>query len=267
VAVLDDLPEPWKDLTTALERWVLEPGVVGTNATELAARAGLLEEGLEASLGRLTEAGRVAVIPTTPPTLIHAETLEDLRDRAREILASAGETGVARAELVARLLPAGGARLREFVLADLHSSGVAREVSARVFCAGVEPLADPLANRVAEVYRRAGFAAPSPAEVASLLRAEPKTVEGLLRFLVDRQRLHRVGGRWILHSEVLDGVIAGVRSWGRDSFDVGEFKERFGLTRKLAIPILEWLDSQRVTRREGERRRVLGPRTGTTAGG
>ncbi len=38
---------------------------------------------------------------------------------------------------------------------------------------------------------------------------------------------------------------------------VGEFKDRFSLTRKLAIPILEWLDSQRVTVRTGNRRRVL----------
>ena len=62
----------------------------------------------------------------------------------------------------------------------------------------------------------------------------------------------------------LDGIVASLRGWGVESFDVAAFKERFGLTRKLAIPILEWLDSERVTRREGDRRRLARPRPGPT---
>ena len=36
--------------------------------------------------------------------------------------------------------------------------------------------------------------------------------------------------------------------------DVGAFKERYGVTRKFAIPLLEYLDRERVTRRVGESR-------------
>jgi selenocysteine-specific elongation factor len=39
--------------------------------------------------------------------------------------------------------------------------------------------------------------------------------------------------------------------------DVAAFKERFGLSRKYAIPLLEWLDRERVTRRVGEARVIL----------
>ena len=39
--------------------------------------------------------------------------------------------------------------------------------------------------------------------------------------------------------------------------DVATFKERFGVTRKFAIPLLEYLDRERVTRRVGEARVVL----------
>jgi len=87
-----------------------------------------------------------------------------------------------------------------------------------------------------------------------------------VRFLVDQKRLARVGGKWVLHRQVLDEVVSSLRGWGVESFDVAAFKDRFGLTRKLAIPILEWLDSERVTRREGDRRRVVRPRVGTTPG-
>ena len=39
--------------------------------------------------------------------------------------------------------------------------------------------------------------------------------------------------------------------------DVAAFKERYGLTRKYAIPLLEYLDRERVTRRVGESRLIL----------
>ena len=41
--------------------------------------------------------------------------------------------------------------------------------------------------------------------------------------------------------------------------EVGWFKERYGLTRKAAIPLLEWLDRARVTRRQGDARRLVVP--------
>jgi selenocysteine-specific elongation factor len=39
--------------------------------------------------------------------------------------------------------------------------------------------------------------------------------------------------------------------------DVAAFKERYGITRKYAIPLLEYLDRERVTRRMGDVRVVL----------
>jgi len=39
--------------------------------------------------------------------------------------------------------------------------------------------------------------------------------------------------------------------------DVAGFKERYGISRKYAIPLLEWLDRERVTRRIGDARVVL----------
>jgi selenocysteine-specific elongation factor len=41
------------------------------------------------------------------------------------------------------------------------------------------------------------------------------------------------------------------------TLDVAAFKERFGVSRKFAIPLLEWLDRERVTRRVGDARVIL----------
>jgi len=82
-------------------------------------------------------------------------------------------------------------------------------------------------------------------------------VEGICKFLLQRRRLVRLDGKFLVHRAALDDVARGVREWGVDDFAVGDFKDRFGLTRKLAIPALEWLDSERVTVRQGNRRKIL----------
>jgi selenocysteine-specific elongation factor len=41
------------------------------------------------------------------------------------------------------------------------------------------------------------------------------------------------------------------------ALDVAVFKEEFGVTRKFAIPLLEYLDRERLTRRVGEKRVLI----------
>ncbi|MFH1177491.1 MAG: selenocysteine-specific translation elongation factor [Acidobacteriota bacterium] len=266
-AQLATLPDPLADLPAALGRWIVASGAAGAEVAELASRSGLHEEGLEAALGRLLSSGEALLARTAPRTLVARESVAAVVAAVKQALEVAGNVGMPLAELFSRVLAPAAQTLREFYLGELRRSGVLREVAGRGLAASAAPLADPLAAQIEGFYRQAGFAAPSPEEAATQLRANPKTVEGIVRFLVERKRLARVGGKWILHREVLDEVAESVRAWGVEAFDVGQFKERFGLTRKLAIPVLEWLDSERVTRREGERRRVLPPRADKGSGG
>jgi selenocysteine-specific elongation factor len=260
---LADLPRPLQALPQALALWVAQAGAHGVAAEDLAARVGVRAAGVESALGKLVEEGTLAVAPTRPPLLLHRDAIAALREEARAVLRAAGGAGVPVAELLARVVPKEAHRLRDFYLEELRRAGVLREVAGRALASDAAPLEDPMAGRVAELYRRAGFEAPSPEEAARALGADPRVVQGVVKFLVEAKRLARVGGKWIVHGETLDEMVASLRSWGVESFDIGEFKDRFGLTRKLAIPVLEWLDSQRVTRREGDRRRMVRPRAGT----
>jgi len=260
---LAELPRPWLDLPATLLRWVAQAGPGGATAASLAARVGVREAGVEAALGRLVAEGALLVAQARPPLLVHREEVARIRERAREVLALSGSVGLPLAEFLARVVPGDAQRVREFYLQELRRSGLLREVAGRVLAGDAEPLADALAARVEEHYREAGFEAPSPEAVAAALGADPRVVQGIARFLVDQKRLARVGGKWVVHRGLLEEVAASLQAWGVESFEVGAFKERFGLTRKLAIPILEWMDSQRVTRREGDRRRIVRPRAGT----
>ena len=63
----------------------------------------------------------------------------------------------------------------------------------------------------------------------------------------------------LFHADALTRLKEDVRGLkGRDArVDVSAFKERYGITRKFAIPLLEYLDRERVTRRVGDSRVVL----------
>ena len=61
----------------------------------------------------------------------------------------------------------------------------------------------------------------------------------------------------IFHSDALERLKSEIRAMGSAStLDVGEFKTRYGMTRKFTIPLLEYLDRERVTRRVGGTRVV-----------
>jgi selenocysteine-specific elongation factor len=266
-ARLGDIPDPGRDLPAALAAWIAAGGPAGAEVRDLAGRLGVAEEALDAPLGRLLAGGTVQLARQQPRVLVSRAAVDQVREQARLTLGEAGSLGVPIAELASRVVPPVAGGLRDFYLAELRRGGVMQEIAGRALAADQAPLADPLAARVETFYRAAAFAAPSPEEAAAQIGANPKAVVGTVRVLLERQRLARIGGKWVLHRELLDEVVASVRAWGVETFDVTAFKDRFALTRKLAIPLLEWLDSQRVTRREGERRRVLPARAGTRSPG
>ena len=111
-----------------------------------------------------------------------------------------------------------------------------------------------LSARVAEAFRRRGLDPPSITDVAGEIGHKQKVIEGLAAYLVKKGPLLRLPGGWLIAREPVEEVIARLRGSGKQTLDVGEFKEMFGLTRRLAIPLLEHLDATKVTRRVGDAR-------------
>jgi selenocysteine-specific elongation factor len=122
-----------------------------------------------------------------------------------------------------------------------------------------------LRDRLENIYREAKLAAPSIAEAfsrAGIEAAKQQHGRKVLQVLIDAGSIVRVDGEMFFHREALDNLIKKVRSHAeREStgraIDVPAFKELAGVSRKYAIPLLEYLDRERVTRREGDRRIIL----------
>jgi selenocysteine-specific elongation factor len=110
------------------------------------------------------------------------------------------------------------------------------------------------------------FAENSPAFAAVRGRpgfAEFKPVE-VLRHLADHGLAVAVNNEYFVHVEAMAGLLATLRSHfaQEDELVFGRFRELSGLTRKLGIPMLEYLDESGLTVRDGDVRRA-GPALGS----
>jgi selenocysteine-specific elongation factor len=116
---------------------------------------------------------------------------------------------------------------------------------------------------VEERVRQGGLAPLEAAALAAALGAPVAGIDRVIAGLVRDKRLVRAG-TLIFHpaplatlKEEVSALRAGQPPGARVPLDVGMFKSKYGLTRKHAIPLLEWLDREKATRRIGSERIVL----------
>jgi len=245
--------------------WIEQARETGVGEKELSARGGVAAKEIGEALVRPLTEGRVHALRRSPDRYIAETTLARLGERAAAEIASylsveKAAVGMPRSTLLARLIPSADVRWAEAVESALIARGVFRAAGEEARPPGREDLGASerdLAARILEVFRERGWNPPSPAEVIERVRHRPKVVEGLMGYLAKKGDLTRLPGGWLVAREAVDDVVARLRGSGLGTIDVGEFKEMFGLTRRLAIPLLEYLDSCRVTRRVGDRREIL----------
>lgn len=111
-------------------------------------------------------------------------------------------------------------------------------------------------------FREAGLAPPDVGALPGEARRPAAAIDTLLQLLVKAKTLVRVE-TLVFHAETLERLKREIRARkdaapdGRATVDVKTFKDTYNVTRKYAIPLLEYLDRERVTRRVGDARIVL----------
>jgi selenocysteine-specific elongation factor len=168
--------------------------------------------------------------------------------------------GIKRSELKSRL----GLRAEvfDFVIHQETANGklsVVGELIYEMQTGVAAPVAQStLAYAIAEEFRSAGLATPLVAEVAARLNLSAVEMREQMTTLLRDKILLKMGNDEVyIHQDALNALrsqLAGIRG---KTLDVSGFKQLAGVTRKYAIPLLEYLDRERVTRKEGDRRLVL----------
>jgi selenocysteine-specific elongation factor len=130
-------------------------------------------------------------------------------------------------------------------------------VSSARHAVRLSPAEDAARQRLLARAHEAGLAGIDAGQ-AEAAGGDTRLAERVVRVLLAEGRLRRVGEA-VVEAAALDALKQEVRRrWPPGSrLDVAGFKDLTGLSRKFVIPLLEYLDRERVTRRSGNDRLVL----------
>jgi selenocysteine-specific elongation factor len=152
----------------------------------------------------------------------------------------------------------------ELALEDLVKAGAVAISGDLVQRAGREIALSPDEAKAKEViereFERAGLAVPSFAGMLEKLPVEARRAQKILQILLREKVLIRVTEDLVFHRAAvaqLRDLVAQYKLRNGTRLPVPAFKELTGVTRKYAIPLLEYLDREHVTRRVGDERVIL----------
>ena len=231
----------------------------GIAMAELVARTGMPEHEIAAAAARAP----LVAIAQPQPWYVDRAWFQAARDRLVKVVRAFHaeqplQPGIAKQDLKSREMAAAPGFVVDALLAAARELVVEGETvrlaSHQVVLKEEEEQARAAIERA---FEQAGLAVPAMPEVLARSGLEPARARRLLEILLREKRLVRVGDELVFHASALAKLrdMLGARRGAR--FNVGEFKDWTGVSRKYAIPLLELLDRERVTRREGDQRVVL----------
>jgi len=245
-----------------LEEHIRHVGAGGVRLTTLAGRVPFGPERLRALLEGLQASGRVISIDRD--WFVHPESFARLRGLVVDELsafhrANPLKPGMSREELRVR---AGGAdeRVFAFLLSSLGAAGIVTTERDKARLTAHEVRLSPEQQRVVDAleseFSRAEAAPPSAGEALGRAGVSGDEDHELFQVLVQSGKLVRVKDSLFFHARALDSIQAKLVAFLRERKEIGpsDIKDLLGISRKYAIPLLEFFDQRRVTVRVGERR-------------
>ena len=256
------------DLAERVAVFIEMAGAHGMSEAEIAARTGATDEQIAAIARELIENGRSLEVTVAPLVLLSNESYSVLANRVIEMLAEHHRReplslGVSREEVRDRIFGQVRPEIFRAVIARLAEEGkVTPERDALKLAAHRPALTDSeesAKESLETAFKAAGLQAGTLEEIAAATGTRTELARKLYTLLAAEGCLVRIGD-FVFHVDSIDDLKARVRARKRlnSRIDVAVFKEiTGGLTRKYAIPLLEYLDRERITRRIGNEREIL----------
>jgi selenocysteine-specific elongation factor len=257
--------------------FVAAAGDHGLRTSDIAARTGwnnevVIQVAKQAQQARI--AGGAATIMDADGVLVSTENFERLsrittdevqRHHEREPLAR----GLARETLRERHFTHAAPEIFRAVISRLEKEGVlvAEKDIVRASKHGQElsPADEQLRDKIAQAYKKSALEAPTLDQAlveAGIPTSQRTHARKILQLLIDDGTLVRVQGEMFFHAhaiELLKSLLSEFATAHEPDrlIDVPGFKDLAGVSRKYAIPLLEYFDRERITVRSGDKRIFL----------
>jgi selenocysteine-specific elongation factor len=166
--------------------------------------------------------------------------------------------GLSKEELRGKQLPGAPQGLLDSLLALSKTLAVDGEtVRLASHKISLERDEEEASAKIESAFRAAGLAVPSMQEVLAKSGVEPARARTILQLLLRDKKLIRVSDELVFHPSALQSLRQLLAQKKGQKFAVPEFKDWTGISRKYAIPLLEFLDRERITKRDGDTRTIL----------
>jgi selenocysteine-specific elongation factor len=231
----------------------------GIGMPELVARTGRLET----DLAKATTAASLTLLESPQFWLLDpgwaAARLESLHEhlklfhRQNPLLA-----GVSKEELRSKLLPGAPSWLMDALLARSKTLATDFEtVRLSSHKVALKQDEEEATAKIEKAFQLGGLATPPVQQVLAKSGVDLARARTLLQLMLRDKRLVRVSDELVFHASAMDSLRTFLADKKGVHFAVPQFKDWTGISRKYAIPLLEYLDRERITRREGDLRVVL----------
>lgn len=235
---------------------------------ELNSLLGLPEAELRGVCSELTASGKCIMVPAPLPILVLPQVINDLeRETEKRVTEFHKQNpllrGVSREELRKQVYGALPLEVFRFCLERLVEKRKIALQEEMVSLYGREvqlsEQSQQIKKRIETAFLQSGYQPPSLSELPAAVPLEQEEVRKIYFWMLKEKILVKVSDDLAYHRSTLEEMKRKIRaSFAPGSkFGVAEFKELFGLTRKHAIPLLEFLDRERLTRRQGNDRVLL----------
>jgi selenocysteine-specific elongation factor len=114
-------------------------------------------------------------------------------------------------------------------------------------------------KKIEEAFATAGLKVPALHDVIAGLKVDKARAQKIVTLLLRDKTLIKISDELVFHRSALEELrrVVAEQKAKSPKMDVAKFKELTGVSRKYAIPLLEYLDRERVTKRVGDAREIL----------
>jgi selenocysteine-specific elongation factor len=229
----------------------------GVGMSDLVARTGLMESEIAAAAAHAP----LLAVPHPQPWYVDRAWFQAARGRMVEAVREFHrknplQPGIAKLDLRSAGAPP---FVLDALLTDAAGETVAEGETVRLRSHTLVLNEDERQARAAieSAFQQAGLAAPALGQVLAKSGVEPARARSLLQILLREKQLVRINDEMVVHHSAIEALRRMLEARKPARFNVGTFKDWTGVSRKYAIPLLEFLDRERITRRQGEERLIL----------
>jgi selenocysteine-specific elongation factor len=168
------------------------------------------------------------------------------------------EIGISKADLRSKVLPGAPAQVFDALLNGCGELTLASEhIRHKKHRVALSAEEDSARRAILERFESGGLASPGVAEVLAQSGVDLARARTILQMLLKEGILVRINDSFILHSTAISKIREILTSNRHSAFSVADFKGWTGVSRKYAVPLLEYCDRERMTLRRGDQRTIL----------